>query len=105
MTPRAMQIEGRGVVTLTNADSGQSAAARRRPVGDSGKLLVHFARASTGTVLAYRTGDADVECTGAADAHAFIAPGDTVKIAAPQGFVSFLEVTVTDGLVVSAEVR
>lgn len=104
MSPRATQIEGLGVLTLTNADSGQSAEARRRPVGNSGKLLVHFARASTGTVLAYRTGGSDVECTGTADAHAFIAPGATVKITAAQGFVSFLEVTVADGLVVAAEV-
>lgn len=106
MADRSTQLRGLGGVAATNPDSGQSAANRRIPLtAGSGKLFTHFARLSTGTVLAYAAGDSDVDCTGLANADGFLAPGQSLVVTAPEGYVSFVEVAVTDGYVVTAEVK
>lgn len=104
MASKSTQVSGAGNCQDINADSGQSQANRLYTLtGKTGKVLVH--NGDTALDLAWKAGnDNTVDCTARANADGTIAPGVTLVVEAPGGFLSFVLVARTNA-VAACEVR
>jgi hypothetical protein len=103
MSDRSTQVLGAGSCQDIDGSGNQAARLVTLSANGSGKLLVHNGHATLD--LAWKQGaDNTVDCANRGDADGTIAPGVTIVLEVPQGFVSFLLVARTNDVAV-CEVR